>query len=858
MNTTTVRVLLVVVLCGLGMQTSALAQRVRPTYHKTPPDLTQGGAPDDTHDWSLGPLGANGWCFSLPTNRGASDLARQILVTWIDPSGPAAGNLILGDVILGVDGGLFAQDARKALAAAINEAEKAENQGALNLLVWREGVTAGVTLTLPVMGTYSATAPFHCEKTARIIDNAIAFMKTRTYKPSWLTYIDGLGMLATGRNDLMPIVRQIAHDSVIPGEVLSIEKHVAMKCWDWSYKTLFLCEYYLATGDDYVLPTITEYATKIAMGQSGAGTWGHTYAAIENAGHMHGPLGGYGAINQMGLTMMIVLPLAQKCGVDNDEIRQAIVRGNTFFGHFIGRGTIPYGDHGPANEWFDDNGKSGAAAIFFDLMGNREGAAFFSDMVLASSVSGREAGHTGHFWSHLWGGIGAARGGDVALQTFMDQMNWTFTLERQPDGRMVYQGNAGEAEGGKGQPKTKWDSTGARLLQLCAPRRAIYITGFDPTGLAPVVKEVGVGGDRVHATFASTDTRSAGRMERLKQILRAGRLDIDRASRDQLELPQILELLKDPLPPTRAIGARILAERNINAVDALVVMLDSDDRYARYGAAEALCKAGFASQAAADKLIAMLQTSDDITFKTYAIKALINRDKQRGLLSVAKPAIPVLLKMAVEPLPDDPRGVLQQTVSHALFYRGNAQPSRGLLVEYGLDGDYRTLLVPAIRDILTNQNGGARSNLAWVYNALQADELDLLWGDIVNATRHIAPSGIMFASGIRDEGLRLMVKRRIKEGVELTAYYIRHQNAHGSGKRMPEVLDILLQYGGHAKAVIPELERHASYFASRRAPGRAIRPDDLANQIRAAIEKIQAMEEPAADDKLVSIAEMLK
>lgn len=819
-----------VTVCMLAITLQGQAARIKPVIHKAPPDLTQGGMPDDTHDWSLGPIGANGWCFSQTANQGASELARQILITWIDPCGPAVDKLELGDVILGISGGMFTRDARKGLAAAINEAEKECNKGGLSLLVWRDGKELGVILALPVMGDYSGTTPFACQKTGKIIENACSYMKTRTYNPEWITFIDGLGMLATGRDDLIPIVRKIAHDAVVPGEVLSIEKHVGMKCWDWSYKTLFLCEYFLATGDEYVLPTITEYATKIAMGQSGAGTWGHTYAAIENAGYMHGPLGGYGAINQMGLTLMIMLPLAEKCGVKNDEVRQAIVRGNEFFSYFIGRGTIPYGDHGAANEWFDDNGKSGSAAIFFDLIGNREGAEFFSEMVLASSVSGREAGHTGHFWSHLWGGIGAARGGDVALQAFMDQMNWAFTLERQPDGRMVYQGNAGETEGGKGSPKTKWDSTGARLLQLCAPRRALYITGKGMQG------------------------KTRLKVDRLKQVMHGGRLDVDRAARDSLELPQILDLLKDPLPPTRAVGARILAERNINAVDALIRMLDSDDRYERYGAAEALCKAGFGSQVAADKLINLMQTDDDITFKTYAIKALINRDKQRGLLSVAKPAIPVLLKMAVEKSPDDPRRVLQQSVSHALFYRGNAQPSRGLLVEYGLDGDYRALLAPAIRDILTNQNGGARSNLGWVYKELKAEELDQLWNDIYMASRNIAPSGIMFASGIRDEGLRLMASLRIKEGVALAAYYVRHQNAHGSRERMPVILDTLLQYGGHAKAIIPQLERHAAYFESRREPGSPVRPDDLASLIRAAIDKIRALEYPAAGDELVSIA----
>ena len=33
--------------------------------------------------------------------------------------------------------------------------------------------------------------------------------------------------------------------------------------WEWGYRALFLCEYYLATKDRYVLPAIIEYATKI-------------------------------------------------------------------------------------------------------------------------------------------------------------------------------------------------------------------------------------------------------------------------------------------------------------------------------------------------------------------------------------------------------------------------------------------------------------------------------------------------------------------------------------------------------------------------------------------------------------------
>jgi len=818
----------------IALAGAGLAAGPKKNFSKDPPDLTQGGKPDDTLDWRLGPLGASGWCFNRTPGEGASARARQIVITAVDKKGPATGKLQVNDVILGIGQQKFTKDARKVLAAAINEAEKEENKGVLNLLVWRGGSESQVALSIPVLGSYSPTMPYNCKKTEKIIDNACAVMKTRKLTPGWLGFIDGLGMLATGREDLMPQVKALAHAAVVPGEVLSIEKHVGMKCWEWSYKTLFLCEYYLATKDPYVLPTIQEYATKIAMGQSGGGAWGHTYAALEyNDGKMHGHLGGYGEINQMGLTLMIVLPLAEKCGVDNSEVKDAIKRGNEFFSFFIGKGTIPYGDHGAANTWYDDNGKSGSAAIFFDLMGNRQGTQFFSDMIIASAQSGREAGHCGCFWSHLWGGIGVARGGDLALQTYMQDMNWAFTLERQSEGRMVFQGNAGEA-GDKGDPKTKWDCTGARLLQLCVPRRKLYITG------KATPKET-------HLT-----------VQRIEQLRAAGRLDVDKDARAALDVPKIMELLQDPLPPTRAIGAKLLAERKLNVVDQLIPMLESKNKYARYGAAEALCKAGFGSQAAADKLISLMETDTDVTFKVYAIDALVNRDKKSGLLSVAKPAIPALLRMAGQHFSDDPRSVLQCDIGRALLYSGNAQPRRGLLVEYGLDGVDRTLLRAMIQEMLKNKNGATRSLCGWIYPKLTDEDLKALWADIYPATRNIAPSGIMFASGVQVDGLKLMAKQRTKEGLELTVRYVRHQNGHGSGPRMPQIMEILLQYGGHAKSYIPELQKHLVYWESQRVGKKGANPTDPASVLQATIQKIQAMKDPAPEDKLVSIESYIK
>jgi len=232
--------------------------------------------------------------------------------------------------------------------------------------------------------------------------------------------------------------------------------------------------------------------------------------------------------------------------------------------------------------------------------------------------------------------------------------------------------------------------------------------------------------------------------------------------------------------------------------------------------------------------------SDDVLFKIYAIKALINRDKERGLLAAAKPAIPVLLKMATQHTPKDPRRVLQHDISRALFYRGRAQPFRGLLVEYGTDGVNRDELLAAMREILTNENGWARENVGWVYDELGETERDALWPDIYRASKSIAPSGIMFASGIRTTGLKFMGEHGIEEGLDLAVWYIRYQKGHGSRGRVPAALEAILSYGPHAKRVVPQLEAHAKWYETQRGRGQ-IRDDDPAVAIRKAIEKINAM-----------------
>jgi len=150
------------VLCGIVGSALAWGKPPAPV-----PDLTQGGEKDDKHDWNLGPTGARGWIWGrlLETTD-----ARQILITEVDDGSPADGVLAVGDVILGVDGKPFTEDARKRFGRAITEAEKEENGGILRLIRWRDGKQEDVQVKLAVMGSYSVTSPWDCPKSRKILD----------------------------------------------------------------------------------------------------------------------------------------------------------------------------------------------------------------------------------------------------------------------------------------------------------------------------------------------------------------------------------------------------------------------------------------------------------------------------------------------------------------------------------------------------------------------------------------------------------------------------------------------------------------------------------------------------------------
>jgi hypothetical protein len=268
---------------------------------------------------------------------------------------------------------------------------------------------------------------------------------------------------------------------------------------------------------------------------------------------------------------------------------------------------------------------------------------------------------------------------------------------------------------------------------------------------------------------------------------------------DMLSEGQLFERLGSWSPVVRERAAMALGRRKDAPIPPLVKMLESPALNSRYGACQALIALRGRGAPAIETLRRLL-AEKDLWLRIKAAEALASIGKP------AMPAVPQLLELLAQVDPqNDPRGMQQRYLSFALFDGGG-------MLSRSLDGVDREALYKAVRAGLKNQDGRARGSIGSVYRNLSFEDIKPLLPAIYQAIIEPAPSGEMFADSIRVEGLRLLAKHRIKEGISACVKYTRDQNPWASQERTPELMKILLSYGTHAKSALPELTKIGNYF----------------------------------------------
>jgi len=734
-----------------------------------PPDLTETTPAKTDKIYNLGPTGALGWMY---VEGGMTRESRQILITAVEKGSPADGVLEVGDVILGVFGKPFTEDARKSFGRAIGEAETEKCKGILPLIVWRKGKTQNVNLKIQVMGTYSDTSPYGCPKAKKILDQGCALI-AKDIKRENRFWINELALMASGNPKYLEMVRNSAQAvaaSTPDAEKLweAVSTGGGLHTWGLGYKNLFLTEYYLATGDKTVLPAIRACTVCIARGQGKFGTWGHGLRTTTAGGQLHGPVPPYGPVNQAGLPCFVSMVLAEKCGIEDPELKPAIAKSNRFFGYYVGKGSIPYGEHRPGIG-HDDNGKNSLATVAFALQGKRAETQFFAKMVTASYES-REWGHTGNGFSYVWGPPAANFGGPKAVAAFMKELRWYYDLARRWDGAFVYTDvGGGVAKSYRGV----FNSTGSYMLAYALAMRKLHITGRNAN----------------QANWLSDAD--------VAEAIAAERWLGDNAY-DKRTTGQLLAGLSSWSPAERSWSAEELGRRKDNVLPQLLAMVKSNNPRARLGAVMTLGQFRTQALPALDTIVGLLD-DDDRWLRVQAAEAL------RTIGEAAKPVLPQMLKAAAVKDETDQMQFAVGALAYALFYPGGAYGPRGVLAR-SIDGIPKDLLYPAIRSIAANPDSAARGCLRSTYGLITFDDAKALAPTIIASIREMAPANTMFSKGVRLAGIEALARLRIEEGIPLTMMMLNLRD-WGRGYIILESLDALKQYGGAAKSVLPELKK---------------------------------------------------
>ena len=763
------------------------------------PDFTKGEAipAKARKDWNLGPTGLRGWMFS---DKLVTTDARQVAVTVVDQGSPADGVIAVGDVLLGAGGKPFSFDPRTELGRAITAAETEAGAGKLALTRWRGGKSEEVVVKLPVMGTFSATAPFACPKSKRIFEQGVKALAARMAAADYPKKTDGiprslnaLALLASGDPAHLPLVKreaQWAADYSTSG----------YSTWYYGYVMMLLSEYITTTGDASVLPGLRRLAMDAAKGQSAVGSWGHKFALPD------GRLSGYGMMNAPGLPLTISLVMARDAGVKDPEVARAIELSTKLMRFYIGKGAVPYGDHPAWTETHEDNGKCGMAAVLFQRLGEAKGAEYFTRMAVASHGNERDGGHTGNFFNMTWSLPAIGQAGPHATGAWMNEFGgWYHDLARRWDGTFPHQGPP--------EPDfdsyKNWDATGAYLLGYALPLKKIVLTG-KKAGLVPQLSAA-------VAQSLIADGRGWDNKDR-------------KSFYQKLTEADLLARLGSWSPIVRERAAAELSKRKPAPIPAIIALLDSPSLDTRIGACHALEELGGFAAPAVPQLRKTLQHSD-LWLRVKAADALA------AIGSAALPALPEILeRIAMPAAKDDPRAMEQRYLCGAVFQRMLNDPKK-------LEGVDRDKLRAAIAKGLQNQDGHVRGKVSSIYKRLSFEEIKPLLPVIREAVVKPAPSGEMFADEVRLNGLRVLAAHQIEEGIMACADYIRSQNPWASQERIKEILPILLKYGAHAQVAIPSMKESAEYFEKRESDFPKKLSLQKAAAVREAIAKIEASAE---------------
>ncbi len=453
-----------VVLIALAMASNAWAQKKGATVSNEPAYYTEGKTPllnpfpnvTDRGPWlvrNLGPVG-------IGINLTRPGMTMQIANVEKGSPAEATGKLQKGQIIESINGKVLKEiDPRIILGDIVTEAEAADGKVVLKI----QGA-GDVLVTIPVMGRYSDTWPVNCPKSDKIVRN-LADLLAKDEQPKWGSVIF---LLSTGEEKDLAVVRRWMKDI----------KTIGGLNWEKGYKGPGLCEYYLRTGDQSVLPVIKQMTEELRVHMYSGGWSGRGAPAAFTYST------GTGQLHAAGVHCMTFLLMAKLCGVEVDKY----MFDETFsqFYRFAGHGNVAYGNGLPEGG-FRDNGKTSGLALALGaaaMVAPDGEASVYAKARDNSAMKGFyatnwfHAAHTGGGMGEIWHHSAVSQMREkrpVSYRSYLDTRRWVMDLSRRFDGSVGIAGMDDRYDRSATEDNMAWGTYFA--LTYTYPRKQLQLFG---------------------------------------------------------------------------------------------------------------------------------------------------------------------------------------------------------------------------------------------------------------------------------------------------------------------------------------------------------------------------------------------
>jgi len=231
-----------------------------------------------------------GWFYNLGvTGLRAQLIAEEpkaLLIKYVFPESPAHGHVMMGDHVVGANGQRFTEDHRNGygenvfdadgpiseLARELEACQSGDLKGKLPLTLRRGGELVEVELDIGrKYGSYAATFPADCAKSDKVLAELLECLVEHQAKdgsfgdPVHNTFAP-LALLASGDVKYLPAIELNVRYHC--RETFPKDKRYA-NLINWTYMSagIVLSEYYLSTGEQWVLPELQEVYDHLAKSQ---------------------------------------------------------------------------------------------------------------------------------------------------------------------------------------------------------------------------------------------------------------------------------------------------------------------------------------------------------------------------------------------------------------------------------------------------------------------------------------------------------------------------------------------------------------------------------------------------------------